>query len=70
MDKILEQAPRHLTDEEIIKIYEENNKDMIQTLIKLWELEEEIPKNKTKWDEIRETCDLYDNEMNKIMKKE
>lgn len=72
MDNIIKQAPDNLTIEEIENIYNKNNNDVVKTLAELWDIKEEIKnvdEKTAKWNEIRDTCDAYDNEMKKIMSK-
>jgi hypothetical protein len=70
MDILIQQAPANLTIEEIEKIYIKNDKNVINTLAELWEIvDNKVIPPKTKWDDIRDTCDAYDSEMAKIMKK-
>ena len=70
MDSLIQQAPSHLTIEEIEIVYNKNDSNVINTLAELWNISDNtvIPP-KTKWDDIRETCDAYDFEMEKVMKK-
>jgi hypothetical protein len=70
MDSLIQQAPSHLTIEEIEIVYNKNDSNVINTLAELWNISDNtvIPP-KTKWDDIRETCDAYDSEMAKVMKK-
>jgi|LakMenEpi03Aug12_release.lakeMendotaPanAssembly.Ray.scaffolds.fasta_scaffold3781178_1 uncharacterized coiled-coil DUF342 family protein len=67
MDIIIQQAPAHLTIDEIEPAFKRNENNVLKTLNELWEIDEEIIPVKTKWDDIRETCDAYDNEMQKMM---
>jgi|688.fasta_scaffold2755694_2 hypothetical protein len=71
MDLLINQAPANLTVEEIEIVYNRNNKDQVKTLLELWNIEEKaeavISEETKKWNEIRETCDSYDMEMQKIM---
>lgn len=67
MDEVLRQAPIDLSDDIIIEAFNRNNKNVKKTLMELWDIPEEIPKDKNKWDEIRETCDAYDTEMNRLI---
>ena len=60
-------APAHLTIDEIETAFKRNENNVLKTLNELWEIDEEIIHTKTKWDDIRETCDAYDNEMQKMM---
>ena len=69
MDILIQQAPTNLTKEEIEIIYNKNNNDIIKTLEELWDIVDiKVEQPKTKWDDIRETCDAYDFEMQKVMK--
>jgi hypothetical protein len=70
MDILIQQAPANLTIEEIEIIYNKNDKNIVDTLSELWDItDDKIIPPKTKWDNIRETCDAYDLEMEKVMKK-
>jgi hypothetical protein len=72
MDVIINQAPDNYTKEEIEIIYNKNNKDSVKTLAELWDIKEEIiniDEKTEKWNNIRETCDAFDTEMQKIMSK-
>ena len=68
MEKVLKQAPIGICDEKIKEIFDNNNGDINKTLMELWDIPLEIEKEKTKWDDIRETCDAFDEEMSKMMK--
>jgi hypothetical protein len=72
MDELINQAPANI-DEKIIKeIYEKNNGNVMNSLMELWEIKEDIkaPTNEQKeWNEIRDTCDIFDGEMNNMMAK-
>lgn len=67
MEVILKQAPIEISDEKIKEIFDKNNNDINKTLMELWDIPEEIEKEKSKWDEVRETCDAYDNEMKRML---
>lgn len=67
MEVILKQAPIGISDEMIKEIFDRNNNDINKTLMELWDIPEETEKEKSKWDEVRETCDAYDNEMNRML---
>jgi hypothetical protein len=73
MDNLVNQAPGHLTREEIEEIYNKNNKDVLKTLEELWEIKpkvENLDEKTIKWNNIRETCDSFDIEMkNKMFRK-
>ena len=78
MEQIISQAPDNLTEEYIKTIYDKNNNDIVKTLAELWNLNDNVNVNYndntitnsvSKGDEIRETCDLYDNEMQKMLNK-
>jgi Ca2+-binding EF-hand superfamily protein len=67
MEEVLRQAPVGISDIKIKEIFENNDNNINKTLMELWEIPEEIKKEKTKWDDIRETCDAYDNEMSRLI---
>jgi hypothetical protein len=72
MDFIIKQAPDNFTKEDIENIYNKNNQDVSKTLAELWDIKEEIvniDEKTDKWNKIRETCDAYDSEMQKLMSK-
>ena len=70
METLIQQAPSHLTIEEIEIVYNKNDSNVINTLAELWNIvDDKVIPPKTKWDDIRETCDAYDSEMAKVMKK-
>jgi len=73
MDILVKQAPDNLTIEEIEIIYNKNNQDHTKTLMELWDIQEKtapiISENTQKWNKIRDTCDSYDIEMQKIISK-
>jgi hypothetical protein len=69
MDQVLSQAPPNISDDIIKNIFIKNKENVVDTLTELWNIVE-VTKNReiTKWDEIRETCDAFDVEMNNVMK--
>lgn len=70
MKEIIEQAPINMSDEEIKEIYINNNKDVVKTLEVLWNVNtEEKKKRRTIFDNVRETCDAFDYEMYRVLKK-
>lgn len=69
MDEVIAQAPIHIPIDDIKNIFEKHNHNVIDTLAELWDIEETVPKEKTKWETIRDTCDAFDNEMSKCIKK-
>jgi len=83
MEELLKQAPSHLEEGFIKEVYERNNGDYMKSLLELWDIKETTKEttkgttNKQKewnerqkeWNEIRETCDCFDGEMKKLMKK-
>jgi hypothetical protein len=72
MDELIKQAPDNI-DEKIIKeIYEKNGGNIMNSLMELWNIKEDIKeptKEQKEWNEIRETCDVFDGEMNNMMAK-
>ena len=66
MDEIKNQVPDNISDDTILDYYLENNSNVVSTIMALWDLKEdvkELTSEQKKWKEIRETCDLFDNEM-------
>jgi len=69
MDQVIQQSPPNLSNEFIEEIFNKNNKNVLNTLTELWNITDKISKkDKNKWDDIRETCDAFDEEMSKMMK--
>lgn len=83
MDEILKQSPIDINEDIIKNIYEKNEKDISKTLMEIWNLKEEkkelngiskenidkYNKEQNEWTRIRDTCDEFDGEMNRIMSK-
>jgi hypothetical protein len=69
MNQVICQAPLNISIEIIEEVFNKNNQNVLDTLSELWQLEEKQLKEKSKWDTIRETCDEYDMEMSKVIKK-
>ena len=73
MDEVIKQAPENMKYEDIEIIYNKNDKNVLNTLIELWNVQDKSIKNITetqcKWEGIREICDDYDKEMNKFLDK-
>lgn len=72
MEDIIRQTPKNISYEKVKEIYERNDKDKLKTLMEIWDIKDEIKEDKKdniqmKWDNIRETCDAFDNEMTQIM---
>jgi hypothetical protein len=72
MEDIIRQTPKNISYEKVKEIYERNDKDKLKTLMEIWDIKDEIKEDKKdniqmKWDNIRETCDAFDNEMTRIM---
>lgn len=71
MDEIIKQAPEGIDFSSIKEIYEKNNEDVIKTLMELWDIKEkegkDISETQKHWNEIRDTCDAFDNEMAKVI---
>lgn len=74
MEEVLNQAPLNIDKETIQSIFIKNNENVLNTLIELWdtdikkepETHEIVEENK--WEKIRDICDSYDKEMQKVMK--
>ena len=70
MNEIIKQAPEGIDIKVIKEIYEKNNEDQLKTLMELWEIKEKKEvKTENQWDNIRDTCDAFDEEMGKFIKK-
>ena len=76
MDEVINQAPSHISKEDIEIIFKKNNDNVIDTLIDLWDIEApkstnldgdneelDLKKPENKWANIRDVCDSYDKEM-------
>jgi len=71
MDEVLKQAPLNINKETIQSIFIKNNENVLNTLIELWDTDiKKEPKivEENKWEKIRDICDSYDKEMQKVMK--
>lgn len=64
MDEVISQAPPDIPLEHIETIFNKNDKKVIPTLSELWNIVEK-EKIRDKWDDIRETCDTFDMQMDK-----
>jgi hypothetical protein len=73
MDELINQAPANIDIKIIKEIYDKNDGNIMNSLMELWEIKDENNKEQTKeqkeWDEIRNTCDIFDGEMNNMMRK-
>ena len=72
MDGIFKQAPDGMTYEEVEKVFIEKNQNVLETLMEIWKIPEKpivnISEKNKKWEEIRNTCDDFDSEMQKNLK--
>ena len=69
INEIISQAPLNTSDEVVKETYYNNNKDVVKTLAILWNINiTQKKKKRTILDNVRETCDDYDQEMYKVMK--
>lgn len=65
MDEVLSQAPNVNID--IVKeVFEKHNKEVLPTLMELWDIKE-TQKVQSNWDNIRDTCDAFDKEMQNML---
>jgi hypothetical protein len=73
MDNLMNQVPDNLSWEEVEIVYNKNNQDFLKTLEELWDIEpnvKNLDEKTIKWNNIRDTCDSFDMEMNnKISRK-
>lgn len=75
MEEVINQAPSHVSKEDIEIIFKKNNENVIDTLIDLWNVEApksvnpdeddefDLKNPENKWANIRNVCDTYDKEM-------
>ena len=75
MEEVINQAPSHVSKEDIEIIFKKNNENVIDTLIDLWNVEApksvnpgeddefDLKNPENKWANIRNICDSYDIEM-------
>jgi hypothetical protein len=73
MENLMNQVPDNLSWEEVEIVYNKNNQDFLKTLEELWDIEpnvKNLDEKTIKWNNIRDTCDSFDMEMNnKISRK-
>jgi hypothetical protein len=74
MEEVLKQSPQNIDIDVIKTIFTKNNEKVLDTLLELWEIDDKKSKKeennqKNKWNDIRDICDSFDIEMQKIMKK-
>lgn len=72
MEELIRQAPANIDEGLIKEIFDKNNGNILNSLMELWdikEVENKETKEQKEWGEIRETCDIFDGEMNKMMSK-
>lgn len=63
MEQVISQAPVGVSNKDIEKLFDDNNKDVVKTLSVLWEIYEEPPKKEDEWAKRRDIFDSYDKEM-------
>lgn len=68
MDEVLSQAPHDMDPDIVKQIFDKHNHQVLPTLMELWDIQE-VQKDKTKWENIRDTCDSFDNEMQTMLAK-
>jgi hypothetical protein len=69
MDEVLSQAPADIDKKVIEDTFKKYNGNIILTLAELWNIKSLPEKKRTKWEDIRDTCDAYDAEMQKTFMK-
>ena len=71
-ESILQQCPACVTKEQIENLLQEHNNDIPSVLSECWKLSEtpksEKSEQKKKWENIRDICNTYEEEMNNFMK--
>lgn len=75
VEQVLQQSPEGVSKEQIIKLLETYDGDSLKVLSILWELGEDVVSTvvedddkKKKWENIREICNSYEEEMQNFMK--
>jgi hypothetical protein len=75
MDKIrqvLQQAPDGIEEEQVKTLLQKYDGDCLKVLTHLWEIEENVvtdkQENEHDWDNIRDICNSYEEEMANFMK--
>ena len=76
IEQILQQAPEEVSKEQISKLLETHDGDSLKVLSILWNLKEENEESNDsnandmtkKWENIREICNSYEEEMQNFMK--
>jgi hypothetical protein len=69
--QLIEQSPSGLTEEFIEEVYNKNEQDFTKSLLELWNIQErkqkEFTKSQHEWNEVRNTCDSFDTELNRLI---
>jgi len=71
MDELIKQAPENITYSDLEIIFLRNNKNIVDTLAEVWNIQVNNINNndnKDKWKMIRETYDEIDKEMYNVIK--
>ena len=73
IESILQQFPDGTTQEQVEKLLIEFNNDIANVLSECWKMSEqpkkEASKHEKKWENIRNICNSYEEEMNNFMNK-
>lgn len=75
MEEVKNQAPSDIDEKTLMEVYKKNDNNVLKTLLELWNINDttdktsQTDKEKTKWKNIRDTCDDFDKEMYKVMKR-
>lgn len=67
LEEVLGQSPEGISLEYVQTVFRKNDNKVLPTLMELWDIHETQKKPKSKWDDIRETCDAYDMEMHRTI---
>lgn len=67
IQQILDQAPDGTMIETVEQLWKTYDGDMVAILSKLWDIQDDVQKEKGKWDKIREICDAHDDAMDRMI---
>lgn len=67
LEEVFAQAPAGISLEYVQTVFHKNDNKVLPTLMELWDIHERQKKPKSKWDDIRDTCDAYDMEMDRTI---
>ena len=69
IDTIVMNSPDNVTFAEAVAALQKSNNNIVDAIALLWNIEKVVQKEKTKLDELRETCNAFDTQMQELLKK-